>query len=446
MRKSRNKIRTVQTTNKKGETVANKPLKEKDIEQQEIEKEDDKIIDSSSSKIKEKSDKKISKKSKKSSDDSLFGRFKTGLFEVISENQNFVTIFMVSFLLLTGYVLVNNPTQAWIPAVFSVVVFGLVLLFLKARIVIKVIGTVFILLVVSSSVYQVGFFLNPFSTGGILWFLSFYIGFFLSLSYSYFRVKGTSRWNALLISILSGAIFSYIASILTLNPTIAAIVNLVVFISVFFLTYNKGRNSRYAQRRMPVNVVNEDLTKKLLDEANKADWLFTSSVKGNEGHYLAWNKKAFMLYPIFMDEPFKPIQKGKQIGLGYKGKSINPWMIDLVFNKTPLLTRKGTEIMLVLLDMDNKNGKEAKTILVQIPDSKKTIPVGVMPAGQLFSNKERSSILKSINKNYSSFVDDLTGRQHTDLVSSFKNNSNIVSQTVSTSIEEETDEDETKTD
>ena len=123
-----------------------------------------------------------------------------------------------------------------------------------------------------------------------------------------------------------------------------------------------------------------------------------------------------MLYPIRMEQAFGVMGRRHQ-QLSYKEHPINSWLRSLSFMKNPYFKSRGAETLLVLVDMDNANGKETKTIGVSVADSKRVVPVGIMPGKLLKSEDEKAlqKALASLDENFESFVTDLTPKQQTAL-------------------------------
>jgi len=130
--------------------------------------------------------------------------------------------------------------------------------------------------------------------------------------------------------------------------------------------------------------------------------------------YLVWNDTyAFVLHPVKLTSKFSISPGRKSTKLVHRGHSINPWLLYLINKRLPLWRSKNASMMLVLLDVENKNGVTSEAIGVSIPDSKKKIPVGIYPGKNFLnsSSKKSAGVLDDIEKKYSSYLTTLTEKQ-----------------------------------
>lgn len=332
--------------------------------------------------------------------------------ELLARNGRLVTAFSVVFILLTGFVLIEDPSKWYLPAIGVIVTFIAFFIFANARVAIKIIAAAFLLLGVSSLSYQIGLLIDPYSTGPLLWFFSFPFVFFVSLAYSYIHVQSRSRWGVMSLALIAAFVTSYITAFGTMNPHFAALSSTVMGLGVFVVFYSFTRKTNYQAKNMPINSTLPEITDDLLKDADDHDWLLRNLTQDNEGHYLVWDERAYLLYPIHMDEAFSIIGTKKKIGLGYKGKTINPWLIDTIYNNIPFWKSRKADITVVLLDLNNANGRTPRTIGVTLPDTKKVAAVGVMPSKQLLSNKpKQKSFLDRIDQEFAEYGEPLTDKQ-----------------------------------
>lgn len=334
--------------------------------------------------------------------------------EIIGRNGRLVTAFVFSLIVVMGITLVENPSRWYIPAGLVVVFFLALFVFANARVFVKATATSALLLFVSAAGYQSGNLFDPNGAGGILWFAAVLVPFFINLSYSYAKIHGRSRWGALSFSMIGSFLLGYAVFISSLSMNAGIITTAVSGIVFFVALYRFTRKSRYRQRNMPLNITTDEITERLEEDAKKSKYTIRPLVDGekHDGHYLIFKDRAYLLVPVVMDQPFSVIGNRRKIGLGYKARNINPWLIDQIFNRTPFWRSKGSDIMTVLLDVKNANGDKAKTLGVDLPDSKKFVPVGIMPASKLIGNHRSKKLIESIDETFKDHVQDLSPRQY----------------------------------
>ena len=169
---------------------------------------------------------------------------------------------------------------------------------------------------------------------------------------------------------------------------------------------------------MPQNILDEKTEKTILELFHKAEWGATSLKDNNKkddetGKVLVWDEQGYILYPIFMEEAFTSVETKKASTLSYQDNNINPWLLHLVFSEIPVWKARNANLNLVLLDMNNRNGKKARVIGVNIPDSSKKIPVGIIPAKSLLSGniKEADNIITMLDSEMSIHTRSLSKKQ-----------------------------------
>lgn len=340
--------------------------------------------------------------------------FLESLIETFKSNGTLFTGLAVALIILTGLTLVNTPEYWWIIAI-AVLVFGaIIFLFMNARVVIKISLSIVIVVLLSAEAFRFGSLFDQHSSGGLLWMCGVWFGFFALMAYSYLSNSGASRWGALMFSTVFGYATTFVISLSELIPmNLAIILGIIVQSLIFVLIYKGSRKTRYAKDRMPINEYTERIEEKVLKAADESGWNITpikNKKTGNSG-FLIWDERAYYLHPIDMDSPFTNIGR-KTLSLGYHKKTINPWLLNLVFKEAPLWKSRGANINVALLDINNKNG-EPKIIGASIPDSKKKLPVGVFPASPLKneSTKKIIKVLDKIDLEMSPFTKNLTEKQ-----------------------------------
>lgn len=340
--------------------------------------------------------------------------FKDRAGEMLSRNSTILTGFLAAFIIFTGYTLLEMPESWYVPIIALGVALVLFMLFVEARGFFKQVGAILVTLVASAISFLMASIADPYTSAPLIWFSAYWIVFFGSAAMSYAIIRGRSRWGAIMFAEFAAFVAGYIALFGSLNINIAAISSGATGIAIFSLSYYLSGKSRFSSKNMPLNVTTEEVTDGVIDAADASDWFARSYVnsKNGEAHYLTWNEKAYLLVPVYMSEKFSLVGNRWSTGLGYNGRPINPWLVDLIYNKTPFWLSRSAPVMVVLLDLKNGNGREVRTIAASIPDSRHRVPVGVMPARDLLgSNSKRNDLLEKIDKEFAQHTRALTIKQ-----------------------------------
>lgn len=346
-------------------------------------------------------------------------RWSDKLSEIVGRNSRLLTAFLFITIFFGGVTLIENPSKWWVPV--SLAVGGAVVFLTVTNVpsVVKAMLTGLLTLGVGTAVYGISQLVAPYSTNRFLWFAAFLVSALASLAYSYFTVKGKSRWGTLALSMLAGFVGGWVAIMESGSLLYAAIAHCVVGCAAFVFLYNFTRKTFYRSSAMPQNIIdddNNDVTSRVMDAADNDDWFVRAFINHDKqtGHYLAWKDRAYVLLPVYMDSPFSAAGNKRRTGLGYHAKLIEPWLIDQAFNKTMFWRSRGANIMLILLDMNNANGSSPRPIGVELPDARKRngirekLPVGIYPARSLSTGKKQyNKILTKIDHEFHTFNRDL---------------------------------------
>lgn len=319
--------------------------------------------------------------------------FLSPIFETIKENGRLFTIFSIAVIIISGFSIVENRDNWWFLIAGIVALFLVIFLYLNARILIKVAIVLTLNIFIAAGAFQVGSFTDQSGTGGLVWMSSTLFSFFTMLSISYVLSSGKGRWGAIGAGTVLGFIVSYIFAAGGLNVSLSAIIGVIASVGVFLLAYKTGNKNKYKLSEMPTNLLTEELSKNIVKVFEENGWQATSlkDEKDDTGTILTWDERGYVLYPVYMDEEFTSIETKKKTMLGYKSVNINPWLLNLVQNKLPIWKSRNANLNLILLDMDNVNGSTPRVIGVNVADSKKPIPVGIIPANSLSLNVENDS-------------------------------------------------------
>lgn len=338
--------------------------------------------------------------------------------EVLQKNGRLLTIATIAVVLVGGISIIENRDSWWILVAGIIIIAGSVLLFINARVFIKVVIVSLLNLFMGTTAFQIGSFVDNLGTGGLVWMASTFFTFFALLAYSYATISSKSRWNVLGISTVLGFIATYILSIGGLNTTLSSIIGFVVAAVFFVIRYKTGKKNTFKKENMPQNILDEKTEKTILELFHQAEWGATSLKDNNKkddetGKVLVWDEQGYILYPIFMEEAFTSVETKKTSTLSYQDNNINPWLLHLVFSEIPVWKARNANLNLVLLDMNNRNGKKSRVIGVNIPDSSKKIPVGIIPAKSLLSEniKEADNIITMLDSEMSIHTRSLSKKQ-----------------------------------
>ena len=161
--------------------------------------------------------------------------------EVLQKNGRLLTIATIAVVLVGGISIIENRDSWWILVAGIITIAGSILLFINARVFIKVIIVSLLNLFMGTTAFQIGSFVDNLGTGGLVWMASTFFTFFALLAYSYATISSKSRWNILGISTVLGFIATYILSIGGLNTTLSSIIGFVVAAVFFVIRYKTGK-------------------------------------------------------------------------------------------------------------------------------------------------------------------------------------------------------------
>lgn len=340
--------------------------------------------------------------------------FRDRVSEMLSRNSTILTGFLAAYIVFTGYTLIEMPGSWYVPLIALSVALVLFLIFVEARGFFKQVGAALVTLIASSISFLMATIADPYTSGPLLWFASYWILFFGAAAVSYAIIRGRSRWGSIMFAEFAAFIAGYIGLFASLSIYIAAISSALTGILIFSLTYYLSGRSRFSSRRMPLNVTTEDVTDNVIDAADESNWYARSYVnsKNGEAHYLVWDERAYLLVPVSMKDPFSLVGNRFSSGLGYKGRPINPWLVDLIYNKTPFWMSRSAPVMVILLDLRNGNGRNTRTIAASIPDSRHRVPVGIMPARDLLEGRAKSKhLMERVDREFAKHTRVLTNKQ-----------------------------------
>lgn len=345
--------------------------------------------------------------------------FILNLQETIKQNGRLLTAFGVVAIIVSGITLVEYPQNWWIALLAVTGFFAALFLFINARAVIKAVISMLATVVLAGIAFNLGSLIEPLGAGPFVWLFGHLIVFFLCLSVSYFLPSGQSRWTCITIAVVLYFSITWLLVGIMNTVLVPAAVTVLIAVALFALLYGFGFRSRFSSKLMPQNYTAPELTERVKKAAESAELKFIDRSDKEESSYIVWGDRAYVLYPVNMEQAFGSIGRKQQI-LSYNGRSVNAWLRFLSFTKNPYFKARGAETMLVLVDMNNANGKEARTIGVTMPDSKAVTAVGIIP-GKLLKTDEPKALEKALlhlDRQFEDFVTDLTDKQK-DALSKF---------------------------
>lgn len=337
------------------------------------------------------------------------------LIEVFQKNGRMLTISLVAIIIIGGISIIENRDSWWILIVGILAIAVIIFLFMNARVFIKIAVVSLLTLFMGTTAFQIGSFVDNLGTGGLVWMASTFFTFFALLAYSYATTSTKSRWSTLGVSIVFGFIATYIFSIGGINTTLSSGIGFVIAAIIFVLIYKTGKKNTFKESEMPQNELNDEISSSAVDLFTKSGWGATSLKDPNKdkGTILVWEDKGYILYPVLLEEAFTSTETKRQAMLSYQENNINPWLLNLVFTKIPVWKSRNANLNLVLLDLNNRNGKKARVVGVNIPDSSKKIPVGIIPAKSLLSGnlKEADNIITMLDSEMAIHTRSLSNKQ-----------------------------------
>lgn len=334
------------------------------------------------------------------------------IVDITKSSGKLLTAFAVVAILVGGMTLVENPSYWWVSLLIVAGFFLLIFVMVNARVFVKIVLSTVLMLVLAGVSFYATSFLDSESSGSLIFLSGFFAVFFLGLAISYFMPSGQSRWTALAWTEIFYFLLTWTGILLLNLILLPALIFVPVSLGIFVLFYLFGPGSHYPVEKMPKNFREEALTKRIEKAATAAGMEVRSFEDKEESSYLLWGQRAYMLYPILMDQAFGIIGRHKT-QLSYGGKPINSWLRHLSFVKNPFYKAKKADILLVLLDYNNSNGSQVKVIGVSMPDTKNVVPVAVFPAKLLKSSEPKalSKVFAQLDKNLENYVDDLNDKQ-----------------------------------
>lgn len=334
------------------------------------------------------------------------------LRETLVNNGRVLTPLAALAIIVGGIALVESPEKWWITLIAFASFFVIVFFFINARALVKSILAIGVTLLLAGFAFTIGSAVEPLGAGAFVWFFGHLLVFSAALSVSYFIPSGQSRWTTIGLAVLTYFFLTWGLAILMNTLLLPALLGIGVSFGAFMLMYAFGSKSRFNEKKMPEPYEHDKLEENLKRAAEAAGLNFRAVHKKKETSYVLWGERGYVLYPVNLQSGFHLSGKRK-MRLAYNDKDINPWLRQLSFTKIPFFKSRGADLMLILLDVHGRNGSEAKTIGVTLPDSKAVTPVGVFPAKALKSKNEaevKTAFMK-LDNNYKQYVDQLTTKQ-----------------------------------
>lgn len=335
----------------------------------------------------------------------------------IMQHGGLFTMFAVVFILFTGITLFNNPGNWWIIALIVIGLFSLIFLFMNARVVIKSTLSIVLTIMLGGFGFSFAALADPTSSSALSWPMATLFLFFASLAASYALPSGRSRWGSIMVAQFAMFFTGMITTMATINATLGVIVGTFLGSVIFGFLHFFTSASRAKREHMPLNVIDDDLRRKLVEGATKTGYEFVdlSDHETDRGGFLVWKDRAYLLYPIKMSQPLSVVGRRKP-KLGYKARSINPWLLNVAFKETPVWRARGADIMVVLVDTHGHGGGDTDVLGADLPDTKKQMAIGLTPGRSLTDTSGKPETLyQTIEQHFAPWVGQLSKKQRTAL-------------------------------
>lgn len=331
--------------------------------------------------------------------------------DLLQRNGGLFTVFTVFLIIATGVAIFDRPDRWWWSAV-AVAVFAVVaFLFMNARVLVKAAVASLLVLVMGSYGFKLGATMDPQGVSGTIWMTSLYSTFFACLAGSFIWPAGKSRWGVVTATSVVGFAGVFLMAAGGIQVEFAILLGSIFSVALFFLWYRFGKASRYKADVMPTVATSEELVDSLHEAAIDSGRGAWKRRTRETNSLVFWNEEAaFQLVGVHLDQAFSAGGRKAEY-LTYSTRNINPWLLSLAYRLVPTRKTRNADIMLVLLDFENKNGSKAKVVGVHVPDTRRKIPVGILPAKHLLSSTKRVKLLEAVEGEFSEFVTELSPKQ-----------------------------------
>lgn len=308
---------------------------------------------------------------------------KASLIEAIKEHGTWFTISAVGFILIFGLVLINDPSKWWTGLAVAAGLSALLFAAANGRVVLKAIGSLFVLALTMSGATMVGSLVATVPLYGLSWPIYQLAVYLCALAFSYVVYSGRGRWTYLGFMSVSQFLLTTVMVIINADPHLSILVASVISLVGFIAAYLFNGKTRVSHV-MPEGGFTKELAEAVFKsaESKKLSVKIVPAKGSIDSHFIVYGDKAVAIYPVNMQQALGSVGK-RRVQLSYMGKSINPWLLRLAFLTSPSWKAKGASPALVLADIKRKNGAEPKVIGVSLPDSKRQAVVGIMPAPAL---------------------------------------------------------------
>lgn len=298
-----------------------------------------------------------------------------------------------------GVTLVNDPSKWWYTLIAIIGLGFAAFLFLNARVVIKSTLSIFSVFIIASYGFKLGTEYDTTGFDGSVWMSTTLAAFFLNLTLSFIWPGVKSRWGVATLSAIVGFATTMILPITGLTVAMSSVIANIV--SVLFFGFSYWFKTKKPFKHMPELIKPDNEFFENVINAGWGAWSRKHSV-------IVWNEhRAYNLVNVDLSQKFGANAR-KKPELTYQGKKIGGWLFNLSYKVTPFHGTRNADIMTVLLDTRNGNGKLGKVIGVAIPDSKKQIPVGIYPAA---NTRNMKKFLDDLDENFKDYVRSLNAKQ-----------------------------------
>lgn len=303
------------------------------------------------------------------------------ILEAIKEHGTAFTIAAVGLVLIFGITLVQDPSKWWIGLLGAVGFAGFILIAANGFVVLKALGSVFVLLLSIAGATAVGSMVSTVPLFALTWPVYQLSAYLLGLALSYAFYSGRGRWTYLGFMAIGQFALTALLLVINTEPHLSAIVGALGSLGGFAAAYLLNGRTRVS-KKMPPSSFDRNFLEAVARGAEKLDLQLriVPPRRGVDSHLLVYgDERAILLYPIELEQGFGVVGR-RGTRLGYRGKDINPWLLKLAYSTSPSWKARGASPALVLVDTKRKNGGEGRLIGVSLPDSKRKAVVAVQPA------------------------------------------------------------------
>lgn len=331
------------------------------------------------------------------------------------KNYKLLTGATVAAIVLAGSFYTRNPALWWVPFLWLLIGTLILAVFQAARALVKGIISTCVVAVASTMAISTGSMFDPYSGNNLTWGFALWAAWAVCLTVSFLKVSSVSRWGALTWATVGAYIGSAAAAAVSLSLVVATVTGAALLVVLFAGLYWVAPRVKY-RVVAPPRVWREDVSDAVTNGAmltgyscvlapHRSVWRKLTRRPVKTGGYLVWADKAYFLVPVFLQQELQTLTQHRRFTrttggqyLAYKGEPAGAWLLGLGLNTVPVFTTGGADVRVVLVDVNNANGHEAKLVGVPLPDSNRVVYLGVAPLGALTGEKAGKALFDGLKE------------------------------------------------